>query len=126
MREEVEFLRRRSRNAYSLAREAFERGDYDWAIFLLEQSLQLLVKYYLADKLGHYPRSHSISKLLEEAAEVNVKFREFLGKYRDAIGLVEDSYILSRYIPRSYAREEVENKFYLYELLNKIIEDEAS
>ena len=85
MREEIAIFKERAIKAYEKAKDAFSKGDYDWAVFLLEQALQLLVKYFLALKIGYFPRIHSLSRLIEETEQLDHNFVEFLKKYRDSI-----------------------------------------
>ena len=126
MREEIAVLKERAVKAYQRSLEAFERGDYDWSVFLLEQALQLLVKYFLAIKIGYFPRTHSLSLLLEEAGQIDGEFLRFLEENRDALAFLEDAYISSRYLPRRYRREELEGKFGLFEKLARLVERHES
>ncbi len=66
-----------------MSRRAFEDGDYNWSIFLLEQAIQLLIKYLLALKIGYYPKTHRPSKLFEELSELYPEFYEFYRQNRD-------------------------------------------
>ncbi len=126
MKEEIRILKERAIAAHRRALEAFNKGDYDWAVFLLEQSLQLLVKYFLALKIGYFPRTYSLSRLLEESGELDQSFSLFLEKNRVAISFLEDAYISSRYLPRRYSRAEVEDKFVLFEELLGIVKRHES
>ncbi len=122
MLEEIEFLKRQSLRAYDLSKRAFEDENYNWSIFLLEQAIQLLIKYLLALKIGHYSKTHKLSKLFEEISELYPEFYEFYRQNRDKFTVIEDSYILSRYLGKEYEREDVEDKFELFEKLKKIVE----
>ncbi len=122
MLEEIMFLKRQSLRAYKLSRKAFEDGDYNWSIFLLEQAIQLLIKYLLALKIGHYSKTHRLSKLFEELSELYPEFYEFYRQNRDKFTVVEDSYLLSRYLGKEYEKEDVEDKFELFERLKEMVE----
>ena len=122
MLEEIEFLRKQSVKAYDLSKKAFELGNYNWSIFLLEQAIQLLIKYLLALKVGYYSKTHKLSKLFEEISELYPEFLEFYNKNRDKFTVIEDSYLLSRYLGKDYTKEDLENKFELFEELMKMVE----
>ncbi len=120
--EGVRLFKTRALNAYERATDALEAGDYDWAIFLLEQAFQLLIRYILALKLGYFPRAYSISRLLEEAEEVSNEFSDFLARYRSQIAVLEDAYIASRYYPRRYREEDVRDKLEIFKELLELVE----
>ena len=121
MRSEISFLREQSQKAYELAKKAFEDENYNWSIFLIEQALQLLLKYLLASKVGYFSKTHRPSALFEEASEISDEFRKFYEENRDKIVVVEDSYLLSRYLGKKYGKEDVEDKFILYEKLEELV-----
>jgi len=122
MIEEIEFLKKQSLKAYELSKRAFEDENYNWSIFLLEQAIQLLIKYLLALKIGHYSKTHKLSRLFEEISELHPEFYEFYRKNRDKFTVIEDSYLLSRYLGKEYEKEDVEDKFKLFEELKKMVE----
>ncbi|QOJ79136.1 HEPN domain-containing protein [Infirmifilum lucidum] len=107
--DEVRLLRKRARSFLNRAVDSFNAGDYDLSVFLSEQAVHLHVKSLLLERLGDYPRTHSMSllaALLERAGleDLASLLRE---KWREA-RLLEDAYIASRYLPREYSREEAE------------------
>jgi len=61
--EEVEVLRRRAEAFLRNAKRLVEEGEYDLAVFNLEQYCQLLLKYRLLIWTGSYPRTHSLRRL---------------------------------------------------------------
>lgn len=121
MREDVALLRERALKAFELAKKAFEDENYDWAVFLLEQACQLLLKYLLASRIGYFSRTHSLGRLLGEAAEVFGEISGFREKFRDKLGVLEDAYIASRYLGRKYMREDVEGLFVVFEELWRLV-----
>ena len=125
-REEITILKDRAVKAYERAQEAYQAKDYDWSIFLLEQAAQLLVKYFLALKTGYFPRTHSLIRLLEEASYINQEFKDYIKEHRDTLLALEDAYIRARYLPSSYASEDVENKFDLFKKLLRLVEKHES
>jgi len=122
MREEIAVFKRRAEEAFDSVQLMMERGYYDWAIVMLEQALQLLVKYYLAKTVGYFSKTHNLRKLLEEAGSLDERFSEFYKKHMDAIEVISDAYISGRYLPRRYTKEEIEGKLDLYRELLEIVE----
>lgn len=105
-RRDVEILRRRVRGFLKRAVDSLNSGDYDLAAFLSEQAVQLHLKSILLEKVGDYPRVHSISTLkLVAGCEDLVKLLE---ERREQVGLMEDACIAARYLAREYSREEAE------------------
>jgi len=111
-REEVEHLLRRSREFLETARLQLERGFYGLAVFSLEQSLQMFLKAKLLESGVDYPRTHSVRRLLEMLAEVSPDSaedaRRVLERFMLELGMLEDAYITSRYVPREFRREDAE------------------
>ena len=108
-REETEHLFERSRRFFETALLQIDRGFHDLAAFSLEQSLQLYLKACLL-RLGiDYPKTHSVRRLLELIHDVigREDVKGLLSKYAVELGSLEDAYITSRYVARSYSREEV-------------------
>ncbi len=104
----------------------FKRGYYDWSIVMIGQSLQLLIKYFLAREVGYFSKTHNLIDLLREAGEIDNRFLEFLEKFRDSVEVVSDAYISGRYLPRRYSQEVVKDKFALYEELLGLVEGEEN
>jgi len=107
---EYESLLERSRRFCETASMQVERGFYDLAVFSLEQGLQLFLKAYLLKLGADYPRTHSVRKLLELIYKIsgNEAISDLLRKFSVELGALEDAYITSRYVSRSYSLEEVE------------------
>ena len=76
----------------------------------------------LALKIGHYSKTHKLSRLFEEISELYPEFYEFYRENRDKFTVIEDSYLLSRYLGKEYEKEDVEDKFKLFEELKKMVE----
>lgn len=99
----------RSRRFLETAEHQYEVGYYDLAMFSLEQALQLFLKARLLQNGVDYPRSHSVTALLEMLGKVsqNKEVDRLLEKHLTELGLLEDAYITARYVPRLYRGEEV-------------------
>jgi len=109
-REEYERLIRRSDEFHTTAMMQAERRMYDLAVFSLEQSLQLYVKASLLKHGVDFPRTHGIRSLLNMLAQLTGKddIKQLLTTYSMELGSLEDAYIVSRYMPRTYTAEEFE------------------
>jgi len=99
-----ELLRKRALSFLRDARGDFEHGDYDLVLFHVEQLIQLYSKYLLYKRVGDYPKTHSIVRLLKDVAKVydSRELNDFLSRNLEAIYLLEEAYISSRYLPREY------------------------
>jgi len=103
----VNLLKRRAKAFLESARADYARGDYDLVLFHIEQFLQLYLKYLLYRRIGDYPKTHSLIRLLRDVMRVygdNV-LKEFYEENMEALYLLEEAYIASRYLPREYDRE---------------------
>lgn len=99
-----ELLKRRALSFLRDAKSDSEHGDYDLVLFHVEQFIQLYSKYLLYRRIGDYPKTHSIIRLLKDLVRVyNAKdLDSFLDKNLEALYLLEEAYISSRYLPREY------------------------
>jgi len=106
--EEYEYLLERSRRFLATAELQIDKGFYDLALFSLEQALQLYLKAVVLRLGVDYPRTHSVRKLLELVYKLtgSDEVEKFFSNYAIELGVLEDAYITSRYIPREYTREE--------------------
>ncbi|MFN4046422.1 MAG: HEPN domain-containing protein, partial [Acidilobaceae archaeon] len=69
--EEAEIIRHRAEAFLRNAERLLEAEEWDLAVFSLEQYCQLMLKYKLLVKLGSYPRTHSLKRLIRELASIN-------------------------------------------------------
>jgi len=67
--EEIELLKRRANAFLHNAERLIEEGEWDLAMFNLEQYCRLTLKYKLAKK-GAYPRTHSLRSLIRMLGEL--------------------------------------------------------
>lgn len=105
---ELRLLRRRAKSFLERAHDSLNSGDCDLAAFLSEQAMHLFLKSVLLEKIGDYPRTHSISTILSilKRIEECKELVEFLERRRAEVGLMEDAYIAARYLVREYSEEE--------------------
>jgi len=126
-RSEVEVLRRRSLGFLDGARAALERGSYDIACFLAEQSLQLYLKSVLLEVVGDYPRTHSVRRLLGELRDVlgSKVLRDFIKANRARLSNLEDAYLMARYFVKEYVKEDAEDMVKLVEEVMRVVGEEV-
>uniref|UniRef100_A0A7J3XZ14 HEPN domain-containing protein n=1 Tax=Thermogladius calderae TaxID=1200300 RepID=A0A7J3XZ14_9CREN len=119
--EEYEYLLERSRRFLATAELQIDKGFYDLALFSLEQALQLYLKAVVLRLGVDYPRTHSVRKLLELVYKLtgSDEVEKFFSNYAIELGVLEDAYITSRYIPREYTKEEAKR---LLEVVREVIE----
>ena len=114
-RAEVEALRRRAAELLELAGEAPRMGNYDVSCFLAEQAVQLHLKSVLLERVGDYPRTHSIRTLLSEISKIieDEKVKELSQKNGARLIALEDAYIIAKYTPTTYTKDDAEDLFSL-------------
>ena len=121
--EEVEILRRRALTFLNHAREAVERGEFDFARLSSEQAAQLSVMLELA---GETPRPHRARELLHLPSrlvpEAEEPATEFVRRNREALRALDDAYTASK-LPSAYTREEALVKLAenLIELMGEVL-----
>ena len=121
MKEEIKMYLERAEKFKKNAQFNFENGDYDLAMFHIEQACQLMIKAKLLDLKGYFERTHSLRKLLSEVIDVVEGVEEFLNKYKVVLRNLERAYITSRYYFEEFFKEEVEEAFKALEELRKIL-----
>jgi len=120
MKEEIKMYLERAEKFKKNAKFNFENGDYDLAMFHIEQACQLMIKAKLLDLKGYFERTHSLRKLLSEVIDVE-GVEEFLNKYKVVLRNLERAYITSRYYFEEFFKEEVEEAFKALEELREIL-----
>ena len=110
------------RNALSFLKEAerdFNEGEFNLAMFHLEQALQLALKYTLYERTGTFKRTHDIMELLEDIVKLtnNDKLRELLEKETSLLDLLRQAYIGARYLPIQYNRKSVQEALNLVRMI---------
>jgi HEPN domain-containing protein len=123
--EEVEIIRRRANAFLRNAGRLVEDGEWDLAMFNLEQYCQLILKYKLLVKRGSYLRTHSLRLLIRVLGEDST---ELLGFVQDEgklhyIARLEEAYIVSRYLPYTFEEREVRDIYrFVVEVFKPIVE----
>ena len=119
---ETNLLRKRAKKFEKLAKFCLRNNDFDLAVFNSEQAVQLLLKTFLLEQQGWYPKTHSIFELLNLCGKFKSGMKNFIRKERLAISLLEDSYITSRYVAREFTKEEAEEAIRFMKRLKGVLE----
>jgi HEPN domain-containing protein len=108
--EEANIIRRRAEAFLRNAERLISEGEWDLAVFNLEQYCQLILKYKLLVTRGSYPRSHSLRtliRILSQDAPELTSLIDDVGKLH-YVARLEEAYVVARYLP--YVFEEKEAK----------------
>jgi HEPN domain-containing protein len=123
--EEVELIRRRAEAFLRNARGLIDGGEWDLAVFNLEQYCQLILNYKLLVKKGSYPRTHSLKSLIRILGDDNPELLKLIqdeGKLH-YIARLEEAYIVSRYLPYVFEEKEVKDIYrFVIEVFKPIVE----
>ncbi len=120
----VDFLKRRAKAFLESAQADFARGNYDLVLFHVEQFLQLYLKHLLYKKIGDFPKTHSVVRLIKDVIRVysGDRLREFYEKNLETLYLLEEAYISSRYLPREYDKDIAERVLKFAEKILEVLE----
>jgi len=124
MAEEIEFLKKRSKEFYENAKHLFKQRKYNLSAFNLEQSCQLFLKYLIAKKVGDWPKTHYLDDLIKELAKAYKKksILRYFQKKELFFDDLTDAYFTSRYFPREFKQTIVEKMFSEFEDFVKFLE----
>ncbi len=108
--ENTEFLKQRSREFWDNALLLVSQNKYNLAVFSLEQSCQLFLKYLISKQIGDWPKTHYLSELIKKMSEVyeNEKIRKFYEENEIYFDDLTDAYFTSRYIPKNFTKNVTE------------------
>ena len=111
--EEAEVIRRRAEAFLKNAEYLIKIGEWDIAVFNLEQYCQLILKYKLLIKTGAYPRTHSIRRLIRELIKLYPRLQSLIEdeSMLHYVARLEEAYITSRYTPYSYEEKEARSLY---------------
>jgi len=123
--EEVELIRRRAEAFLRNAQGLINQGEWDLAVFNLEQYCQLILKYKLLVKKGSYPRTHSLKSLIRILGDDNPNLLRLVQDEEKLhyIARLEEAYIVSRYLPYVFEEREVKDIYrFVVEVFKPIVE----
>jgi HEPN domain-containing protein len=109
MNDNIDFLKKRALEFWERAKEDFDKSRYNLSALDVEQSIQLWLKHLIFIKAGDFPRTHYFDRLIRELTEIYEipEIYHFYQKYALQFKTLEDAYIMSRYMPREFNRDEV-------------------
>ena len=116
----MEFLRENADAFLRNAKDLFEKGEFKLSAFNTEQAVQLYLKHLLAEKVGDFPRTHSLKRLFREAGSLCPKLFKMLEENSALIGDLESAYIGSRYYPMEYLESEVRQMIELADEIKEV------
>ena len=111
--EEAELLRRRAQAFLRNAGRLLDEGEYDLAVFNLEQYCKLILKYRLLVLEGTYPRTHSLRRLIRLLGRHEPRVLRLVEDVRNLhyVARLEEAYIASRYLPITYEEKEARDLY---------------
>lgn len=123
MKKDVEILLKRADGFIKDALEDLKRGDYDLAMFHIEQASQLIIKAKLLDLTGYFEKIHSLRRLLKDLSMImeSDELKCFLDNNWSTMRNLEFAYVASRYLPEEFRKEEVEDALKFYEKLREML-----
>ena len=95
------FLKRNALAFLDEAEEAFNKRNYAFTMFFVEQFFQLSLKYLLYRKYGEFPKTHSLRTLFSLTKDQ--KLIDYYKSNLDLFREIELSYIASRYLDVEYS-----------------------
>ncbi len=122
---EAEALKRRAEAFLRNAESLLEAGEWDLAVFNLEQHCQLILKYRLLVAKGVYPRTHSIRRLLRELASEHPELLSLVEEEDKLhyLARLEEAYIASRGLPYTYEEREARSLYrFVREVFRPLVE----
>lgn len=121
----VEILRKRAESFLKNSKTLIDEGEWDLAVFNLEQYCQLILKYELLMEKGTYSRTHSLRTLIRELGTTKKSVLKLIEDECTLhfIARLEEAYIASRYLPYSYEEKEAKSLYkFVTEVFKPLIE----
>ena len=123
MKENIRILLKRAESFIKDALENLKRGDYDLAMFHVEQACQLIIKAKLLDLTGYFERTHSLRRLLKDLSTIfkQEELEKFIDENWTILRNLEYAYIASRYLPEEFKKDEVDMALRFYKKLKNLL-----
>ena len=122
--EEANIIRRRAEAFLRNAERLISEGEWDLAVFNLEQYCQLMLKYKLLVARGSYPRSHSLRtliRILSQDAPELTSLIDDVGKLH-YVARLEEAYVVARYLPYVFEEKEAKDLYrFVLEVFKPIV-----
>lgn len=118
-----DYLKENAHKFLENAQHLFRNGVYNLSAFNIEQAIQMYLKYFLAVKLGEFPKTHSLKRLFMEIKDLCLEayniFEENIGTFGD----IESAYITSRYFPTEFLEKEISQMLGVADEVRRAIEN---
>ncbi|ADC65577.1 HEPN domain protein [Ferroglobus placidus DSM 10642] len=115
----MEFLKKNAKKFLEKAEESFEKGEYNFVMFFVEQFFQLILKFLIAKKFGEFPKTHNF-KILFELTE-DETLMKFYRENLDLLREIELSYVASRCFDVEYSKNVAERSLNLAKTFLRVI-----
>ncbi|MCS7137213.1 MAG: HEPN domain-containing protein [Candidatus Caldarchaeum sp.] len=105
---EAEIIRRRAEAFLNNAEQLLKQSEWDLAVFSLEQYCQLIMKYKLLFKAGHYIRTPSLRRLVKELMKHHPGLETLIQDEQNLhyLARLEEACVTARYMPYVYEEKE--------------------
>jgi len=115
----AEHLKRNALDFLAEAEMDIKNAKYNLAMFNLEQTLHLALKYILFQFKGSYEKTHDVIRLLDEVIELskNENFRKIRNEEASTLEVIRESYLTSRYFPYVMDKLVVEKAYNLVKVI---------
>lgn len=123
---EAEFLKERAESFFRDAELAIKESRWNSAAFHLEQACQLYLKYFLFKKIGDFPKTHSLRRLLKSIGKAYSKEEDidnFVERNEEVIFTLEQAYIVSRYLPVEFSEKQVNKMLQFFKELLTLLQN---
>ncbi|MEM3467639.1 MAG: HEPN domain-containing protein [archaeon] len=123
---EAEFLKERAESFFRDAELAIKESRWNSAAFHLEQASQLYLKYFLFKKIGDFPKTHSLRRLLKSIGKAYSKEEDidnFVERNEEVIFSLEQAYIVSRYLPVEFSEKQVNKMLQFFKELLTLLQN---
>ncbi|MEM7819041.1 MAG: HEPN domain-containing protein [Candidatus Aenigmatarchaeota archaeon] len=123
---EAEFLKERAESFFRDAELAIKETRWNSAAFHLEQACQLYLKYFLFKKIGDFPKTHSLRRLLKSIGKAYSKEEDidnFVERNEEVLFSLEQAYIVSRYLPVEFSEKQVNKMLQFFKELLTLLQN---
>ena len=122
--EEVKFFIDKANKFFDTALYNYNKGNYDLALFNIEQACQLYIKAKLLELSGEFPKTHDLIFLLRELGKYKKEeeIERFIKENLTNLSRLVDLYITSRYMVREFYKEDCDLAIDLFKKLKELLE----
>lgn len=128
MTEETTFLKKRAKEFWQRVKEDFQKKRYNLCALDAEQAVQLWLKYLIFLKAGDFPKTHYFETLINSLADIytSLLIKDFYKNNILQFTSLEDAYLMSRYLPKEFSKDEAQQFIKYATQLFKVLERMSS